>query len=103
MASVYHKGESIVFPICITAPECSELNIGEANITVLIRDRYYNDICTIREGSSMLRIDEETNTLYVFLDGLLTKAMEGMYFVHAELEVDGYKIITNELNIIEIV
>ena len=51
----------------------------------------------------MLRIDEETNTLYVFLDGLLTKAMEGMYFVHAELEVDGYKIITNELNIIEIV
>jgi hypothetical protein len=101
--AVYHKGENIYTTSLLASPAIADIDLPLYEAVITITDRFGRVFQKIEEANDMVQVDKDNGILYIFIPSELTETMEGIYYIEAELWYNGQKLMTNELQRIEVI
>lgn len=103
MAQVYHKGDNICIARAISGVGWKDMPLWEYDITLTIRGMCSGDEHTFTKKSEDMIVDDDTDSVWVFLDSTKTKGMSGLYFCQCEIGYNKQTLYTNNIEIVEII
>lgn len=103
MAQVNHKGDNICITRTISSVGWKDMPLWEYDITITIRGMHSGDEYKFTKESENIIVDDDTDSVWVFLDGTTTEKMSGLYFCQCEIGYNKQILHTNNIEIVEII